>query len=247
MERKKSVAKKARRKEKLLACGRTVVSLIKDLQEKWDASVAGLLAELEIHALLLKRIRHQFRRSKFVQRSLSIQSCARRLRTSNAVKFRGLISATDTFGNSVFALFAELSNRELLMRQMGAYAELTGEASTQAMAQEHYFFFGTDLSMLATSSRIWALSRVIAKDVQEASSRIREALLEAGLRTGGENGLSSGNSVDVLEVERLIEEPPSSENSSADIMPIVEKSQNRDTSRRTTQHVTSDALGRFAA
>lgn len=212
-------------------------------------AVAGLQTELEIHALLLKRIRHQFRRSKFVQRSLSIQSCARRLRVSNPSKFRSLISKTEPFEVSMVALLDGILSREVLMRQMSTYAELVAQASSQAMAQEHYFFFGTDLSMLATSSRIWVSSRSSAEDLRYTSHKISEALRQAGVKVRSD-GAPLSCPAGVLDTKLdVTEEYNPSQNSCRENSTTLRNGQQQNFSKnkvRVKKKATSGALDRFA-
>ncbi|OQV12746.1 hypothetical protein BV898_12977 [Hypsibius exemplaris] len=177
-----SESSKLSKKEKLLACSKILLARVKELQTEWGKTVPGLLLELSIHAALLRRIRHQFRGSKIVQHSQSVQKCSRRLQTVYSAKFRdALLTPDQSFPHGVKALLQRITDAGKVISQVARYCELIAEASTQSLAQEHYFFFGTDLSMLAVTSRIWVMARTLYGSLGDAWSRIRICLVESGL------------------------------------------------------------------
>ena len=141
-----------------------------------------MLTELAIHAAFIRRIRHQFRASKIIHRSQAIQQCSRRLHRLQGLRFRDeLFSAGRSFAEGGVALLNRISDVGKLISQLARYAELVAETSTQSLAQEYYFIFGTDLSILATTSRIWAIAKALYSILGNAWKRILTCLLDSGV------------------------------------------------------------------
>ncbi|XP_055354790.1 uncharacterized protein LOC129600330 [Paramacrobiotus metropolitanus] len=163
--------------KKVGLCIKRTAGIVKILEKEWETLAPGLIAELLIHRKLLVRIQHQFRSSKLVQFCQRIQSCRRRLYSLKALNLREITKGR-TFNDGMAALIQNLSDLCSLLSQLVSYAAMCATVSTQCLAQEHYFFFGSDVSILAATSRIWIMAQAMLKKVQTGLADIRQCLRE---------------------------------------------------------------------
>lgn len=86
-----------------------------------------------------------------------------------------------SFSLAMAALLQKCCDLQTLMVQLATYSELAAEASTQCLAQEHYFFFGSDVSILAVNSRIWVIAKAFQKAVCKCETAVRNELRTHGV------------------------------------------------------------------